>query len=75
MRSDECKIRVVSNGYILQYGLLDKEEVHTTLDSLFEALLMIFEGKAPEFIGSSYGSVQVKRGSSDDPLAFELEGR
>jgi hypothetical protein len=53
-------IRKVKNGYIFtdKFG---SEEIHTTLESVFSKLLLIFEGRSKLFKGDSFGAVEIHR--------------
>lgn len=59
---EPMKIQQVSNGFILEgEGIFGSKEVFSTLDEVFERLLMHFEGRSESFGGSMYGKVRIDR--------------
>lgn len=68
----DIKIRPADGGYIVtHYG----EAVHTSLESVFRFLLVVFEGRASSFKGDSYGQVIIIRGekAAADKLLDAIE--
>ena len=64
----DIKIEQALNGYIVTntnvpYG----KSIYKTLEELFTALLLQFEGRARSFSRMSYGEVTITRGTTDWP--------
>jgi len=55
------ELKQVSNGYVVSGFSGGGTEVYTSLDDVFRRLLLFFEGRGPEFVGSNYGDVQIVR--------------
>jgi len=59
---DGYKIRKVSNGFVVESGILEK--VFITLDEVLADMLLHFEGRSSTFTGKSYGIVTISREQS-----------
>lgn len=60
MQASEASIRQVKNGYIVT--LYASENVCPTLESVFEELLLFYEGRAFTFNGKMHGRITIERG-------------
>jgi len=58
-------IEKCEGGYIVidEYS---KKILQTSLETMFEYLLLRFEGRSKHFAGSSYGLVRLDRGANQD---------
>jgi len=54
------EIEKVSNGYLIT-NKWNCRFIYQTLEEVFEALLLHFEGRASTFSGESYGRVVIER--------------
>jgi len=55
----DIKIKKLDGGYILSDTT---DHIFTSLDEVFEWLLLHFEGRAPSFYEDLYGKVTISRG-------------
>lgn len=57
-------IEKVDNGYILRGN--HWEEVYSSLEGVFDRLLLAFDGRSKHFSGDHYGEVSIVRGKAAD---------
>lgn len=53
-------IRRVNGGYV-STDYLNQESVFTSLEALFEHILLVFEGRSKTFTGKHFGKISIER--------------
>ena len=56
---DAYRIRRVNNGFVVESGA--NEKIMSTLDEVFDDMLLHYEGRSKTFTRDSYGDVSISR--------------